>query len=101
MVHRDASAVGALNYVVSGVATVGAVLGGLKADSLTAWAGALVAILAAVWGLWRDQRRRDREEARTDAVLDLITQANETAIKAGQPAPYPDYLPVPSRAPAK
>jgi hypothetical protein len=68
------------NYLVGGSGIVYAVLGAADANVLQAWAGALVAAVAAVWGLWRDQKRHDHQEeqrkkdtARHDAWDSFIT----------------------------
>lgn len=50
------------NYLVGGSGVVFAVLGAADANAMQAWAGALVAAVAAIWGLWRDQKRHDHQE---------------------------------------
>jgi hypothetical protein len=68
--HRASEGLG---YVAGGGGIIVAAIGAADANLLQAWAGAIVAAVAALWGLWREQRSRDRkeEQAKKDATLHI------------------------------
>jgi hypothetical protein len=86
-----------LNYATAGGGTAIALLGAFSADQISAWGGALIAVAAAFWGLYRDQRRRDKEEIRTEQALQAIQDANLKALAENRPIPHPDFLPKPPK----
>lgn len=49
-------------YVCGGGGFVVAAFGAADANAIQAWAGAFVAAVAAIWGLWRDQKAHDRQD---------------------------------------
>lgn len=50
-------------YVFGGGGVVIAAFGAVDANAAQAWVGALAAAVAALWGLYRDQRSNDRKAA--------------------------------------
>ena len=58
----------------------------MTADQITAWGGAIVALVVAVISAYKGQRR-------SQGALDAINRANLAAINARKPVPFPDYLP--------
>lgn len=82
-----------LNNLATGSATVVSIFGAVDANMVQAWGGALVAIGTGVWGLWRDQRRRDRENARhekwdafiTAHRMELIAKTGKDPFEHGPP----------------
>jgi hypothetical protein len=82
-------------YVAGGGGLVIAALGAVDANAAQAWVGALVACVAAVWGLYRDQKAHDRQdaqrkkdEARHDAWDTYITQYRIKKIEATGRDPF-------------
>lgn len=49
-------------YVAGGGGCIVAMVGAADANVIQAWVGALVACVAAVWGLYRDQKAHDRDQ---------------------------------------
>ena len=50
-------------YVFGGGGVIIAAFGAVDANAAQAWVGALAAAIAALWGLYRDQRSNDRKAA--------------------------------------
>jgi hypothetical protein len=50
-------------YIFGGGGIVIAAIGAIDANALQAWFGAMAAIVAALWGLYRDQKSNDRKAA--------------------------------------
>ena len=72
-------------YLVGGSATA-SLFGALTADQVTAWGGAIVAVVVAVVSAYKGQRR-------SQGALDAINKANLAAIRQHKAVPFPDYLP--------
>jgi hypothetical protein len=65
--------------------------GAMSASEASAWGGALVALVALAWGVWRDQRSRDEDRDRRRRVEDAVADARVAAFREGKPDPYPEW----------
>ena len=86
-----------VNHHALGLAYAGtgvSLLGALNAGDISAWGGALAALVALLWTLVRDQHDRDLAAARHRELLTAVAKARCSAIAAGKPDPYPDGEPV-------
>jgi hypothetical protein len=81
------------NKLVLGGSAMWAGISAVDANWLSAWAAALVAAAALVWAMVRDQRQKDRREARMERWEGTIQAIREETLKAGKPDPFPGGVP--------
>jgi len=82
------------HYGTAGGAII-ATASALTGQELTAWAAAVVAVVSLLWGLWRDQRRRDLDQELHAEQAKAIVKANVEAIEKGNPPPFPQFITAP------
>jgi len=69
-----------------------ALIGAVDANLVQLWGGVLIALMAALWGHLREQKRRDGDDAERRKLLKVLVDANEAAILANKPLPYPEIV---------
>jgi hypothetical protein len=70
-----------------------ALFGAITADSVTTWGGVLVTVAVSIYTAYRIQHSQAQQDRRNATALDAIYRANEDAIAAKQPVPFPEYMP--------
>ena len=87
-------------YICGGGGIVVAAIGAADANVIQAWAGAVVAAVAAIWGLWRDQKAHDRQDrqrqidmARHDKWDSFVTDYRMKQIVATGKDPFARGIP--------
>ncbi len=68
---------------------VEAVIGAIDLNTVQVWCGAGVAVGAAIWGFFRDQRRRDFEAQERKKWIQTMVDANIEAARKQLPLPFP------------
>ncbi len=61
------------------------------------WGAVVVMGSLMLWQEIRKARRASREDYRSDEALSAIHKLNMHALKKGEPAPYPQFLPQPEK----
>lgn len=79
----------ALAHLTGYSATVSAIVGAIDLNTVQVWTGAIVAVGAAFWGFWRDQKRRDWEAEERKKWIGTMLEANIAAAEKGLPLPFP------------
>ena len=86
--------VGDLSHqVLAGSAAVVALVGALDANAVTAWAGAVVGVIALGWGMLRDQVRKSHDERRRREWEDRMATHRIRKIEETGVDPFPGGLP--------
>lgn len=69
------------NHLFGFTGALAALKGLLDANTVQAWGGAIVAVLALVWGFWRDQRKHDRIEDHAEEMRRLNLEWQRWAVE--------------------
>jgi hypothetical protein len=80
------------DYLIGSGATI-SVFGAIAANEFVTWGAALATVGVALYSAYRSQRSQALHDARVSTALDTIYAANDKAIEAGEPIPFPGYVP--------
>ena len=79
-------------FAVAGFATAVSVGGAISASELATWGGAAVTLAVLVWSAFRDQRRKDHDDERTQRMADWMVGYRIKQIESGKADPFPDLV---------
>ena len=80
-------------FAIAGAATAVSVGGAISASELATWGGAIVTVAVLVWSAFRDQRRKDHDDERTQRMADWMLAYRIKQIEAGKADPFRDLVP--------
>jgi hypothetical protein len=83
---------GHMNHVVGGGGVGLSILGAIDANTVQVWLGAIVAAAGVLWGLFREQKRKDFDDSERRRMMASLVEANVRAVEAGKLPPFPEVL---------